>query len=317
MADIIVEARNFSGPFSKLNGSFRIPVSLRTYVRASITVGFQNEAQFRSAPKRLRIDRFLNGHRAHNMLIRRADDLCLAPEFEHLDMSEKVGLSFWHGTILAKLVAEQHLGIPWLANVDELRRQGRLTISAITNERGDFVGRDQDLVWHAIEAKARSSTIDATLIEEAKKQASRITTIEGQPPRTCCASVADLSTTPITVYLEDPPAGGSRIKQLRLGSEDFWQYYYGNLAGYIEQGRQNVRVDGLPDYIFAPIYLLVERASPEPIELFLGLPESLARNPMAAAELASQGALKRTPYVGLDYVALAGRLPDWLPTERD
>jgi hypothetical protein len=150
------------------------------------------------------------------------------------------------------------------------------------------------------------------VIERAKHQASHIVSIDGQPPRTCCGSVADLSTAPITIHLEDPPAGGNQTKQLRLENDAFWQFYYGSLAAFITRNRENVQVDGLPDYSFARVYLLEPGGLlSQPVELYLGLPTRLMLNPSAATESSLRLKPSDSPYVGLDHIALAGRMPHW------
>jgi hypothetical protein len=93
MADIILEALKFTGPYSKFSGTFRIPITLRDYLRASLTVGFQNGLESRNAGQHTRWDRFLNGRRAYNWLTEESSDLCLAPDFKTLDASEQRPLS--------------------------------------------------------------------------------------------------------------------------------------------------------------------------------------------------------------------------------
>jgi len=310
MPDILVQARNFPIPYDHINGAHRLSVSHREYLRASLTVGFQSGRDARTGNRRIRADRFLNGIRIYNMLVERPEGLCLAPEFAELDASEKAPHSYWHGTILAKIVADRLMRIPWLANVDALCQQGRVKTTASGKERGDFVGRDQNLAWHALEAKGRSSTVDAETLDSAKYQASRIISVENQRPQTCTGCVSDFSAAPITVHLEDPPPDEEKPRRIDVG--DFWGFYYGNLVRFIESSQEKGRVEGLPDYIFARLFVIPDSGGPsQRTDLYLGLPHAIMQNPISASEMSLARAPYQSDYVGKDYVALAGPLPGW------
>ena len=192
-----------------------------------------------------------------------------------------------------------------------MRQQGRVTISATTKERGDFVGLDQHLDWHVVEAKGRSHKVSQATIDGAKAQAARIQSIDNHPPKTCVACVTDLSAAPIKVYLQDPPTG--RDQPRRINVADFWTYYYGNIAAFIEQSPEKGRVDDLDDYSFGRFYPgLTPLEYPWMMsDLYIGLPKSVMLNPSVAPELMRAGKSFRSPYVGSDLIALAGRLPEW------
>jgi hypothetical protein len=182
MADILLQARSFSDTYSELNGTYRIPVSLRTYVRAALTIGFQSGVDARAADRSVRRYLFTSAHGLFGFLQDLKGNLSLKSAYHTIESSEKGTLTFRHAAILAKIVADRHLKIPWLANVDEMRRQGYLTTNEATKERGDYVGLDEAQNWHAIEAKGRSNGVADSLVEEAKKQASRIETVNGVAP---------------------------------------------------------------------------------------------------------------------------------------
>jgi len=311
MPDIAIEASRFPVQFGHFNATTRLSITYRDYLRASLTVGFQSGRDARAGNRRVRKGRLLSGLQILNYLVDSPQGLCLAPEFDQLDMSEKNPLTYWHGTILAKIVADRYLGIPWLANVDAMREQDRVTTSATTKERGDFVGLDRQLAWHALEAKGRTHRVFQNTIDRAKLQASRIISIDDHRPQTCVACVSDLSTAPITVHLQDPPIGGDKPRRLNL--TDFMGYYYGNISAFLERSPDKRQVDELGDYRFARLNpsLTFGLYSGQPTELYVGLPQSLMRRPSNAPEMTLAGQIPRSPYVGSDLIALAGRLPEW------
>jgi hypothetical protein len=85
-----------------------------------------------------------------------AGNLRRASEHSVLDPSEKGAKSYWQGMVFAKLVAEEKLGIAWLAHVDDMIRKGVLTTIAGAKGRGDLAGGSFDGEWHVIETKGRS-----------------------------------------------------------------------------------------------------------------------------------------------------------------
>ena len=313
MADIVLQVRDFTGRYSGLNGTFRIPVSLRTYLRAALTIGFQNGAVARKASRPLREYRLNSARGQFGLFYDVSGGLCLHPSYHQIESSEKGALTFRHAAIVAKIVAEQHMQIPWLANVDEMRRQGRLTINETTNERGDYVGLDQAGAWHVFEAKGRSGGIDGSLLAAAKSQASRIEIVDEVAPHTRSACVTDLGANPITATLVDPPPQGSSRKSIRFSRDDFAQFYYGNVANYIRAFGEQVRVDGLPEYSWASIRG-IDEALPEAIraaDVYLGLPTRIVHAPRIGMQETRLVLELESPYAGLDQIALAGRMPDW------
>jgi hypothetical protein len=188
-----------------------------------------------------------------------------------------------------------------------------LTINTATNERGDYVGLDLTHNWHAIEAKGRSDGISDSLVEEAKSQASRIETVNGVAPVIHAACIADLSACPVTVLLVDPPLGGTPRKTLLIQDDGFAQFYYSNLVGFIEQHGERVRVDGLPEYSWAPLRAVDLPLPPFTLglDLYIGLPTWIMAHPGQALERRGSERAVESPYVGMDHIALAGRMPDW------
>jgi hypothetical protein len=130
MADILLQASDFTGPYSGLNGSHRIQVSIHAYLRAALTVGFQSGGDTRIAPRPLRKFHLASAHGLFGFFYELNGGLCLQSSYHAIESSEKGTLTFRHAAIFAKIVAERHMKIPWLANVDEMRRRGHLNTAS-------------------------------------------------------------------------------------------------------------------------------------------------------------------------------------------
>lgn len=313
MADILLEVRDFKESFAGLNGSYRLPVSLRTYLRAAITVGFRSGVDARKSPRLIRRLRLDHGVALFRFFFDLKGGLGVNPAYHIIESSEKAGLTFRHATIFTKIVAEKHLRIPWLANVDEMRKNGVVTINEASRERGDYVGLDVGHDWHAIEAKGRSDGVSPGLIVDAKEQAKRIEKVNGVEPVTRSACVTDLGAGVVKVILADPPRGPNSRKVLQIPTEAFARHYYGNLVDFIRRSGRAVQVSGLPEYAWAPVRAVDLPLPPDIREsdLHLGLPYWLLDHPERALERTESNFLKPSPYAGLDHIALAGRMPDW------
>ncbi len=79
---------------------------------------------------------------------------------------------------------------------------------------------NQSLDCSVAEAKARLNRPPTVLYSIAKSQASRIVSIKKTSPKTHCASVADLSSLPISVYCTDPEEGTGEYEITRIEVDD-------------------------------------------------------------------------------------------------
>ncbi|NCC35128.1 MAG: hypothetical protein EOM24_24415 [Chloroflexia bacterium] len=155
--------------------------------------------------------------------------------YRNLDATEKAAASYRIGMGLAKLVAERHLGVPWLRHVDPLIRQNVIQTELSTHVRPDMVGQGVDRKWHVVEAKGRSSA-DSSAVSKGQQQAAAIARVAGSTPQTRSACVSMLRYEPFYVDLVNTPANGS----LTLGAFDmvaprlFGEEYYSLIRGLIQ-----------------------------------------------------------------------------------
>jgi len=134
----------------------------------------------------------------------RHGNLATSPAFAGLVQSEKSTATYWLAMALTKLTAEKRLRVPWLCHLERLLATGAAELTAGTAERGDLAGKDSRNRWHVLEAKGRSYNVASTVIDEAKSQASRVTSVNGVKPSTTSSCIARFFTVPISIDLEDP-----------------------------------------------------------------------------------------------------------------
>ena len=315
MARVKVTCNGFKGGYDQVNGVRWMNVSQLDFLRASLTLGFQRFGDFARAGFRSWQHRLGLGLTGMAYLQNQDGDLCLSDGYQQLDGSEKSAMSYWQGMVFAKLAANEVLGIRWLAHVDRMRDQGLIQISGDTKERGDMVGRDVGGAWHVIEAKGRSNPFSTKMITQAKQQAALVKSINGSTPATTSACVSSVWTLPIEVLLDDPPSLGETKWDFK--EEDFWSYYYGNLASYVREAPKLRRPRGFPDYTFAslgpamgdlPLRLRFDPARPI---LGIGLPDMILEEPRNAPKLLERWKPDEEGYSTSDGVALVGFPTRW------
>jgi hypothetical protein len=127
----------------------------------------------------------------------------------------------------------RELGIPWLAHVDKLFKSGVLKLTSGTIERGDLVGTDLVGNWHVFESKGRSSPPGRALITKAKRQASRVISVNGSTPATKSACIVHLYDIPIRIDLIDPDEADSKTSW-EIVIDEFFRVYYRRIIQTIE-----------------------------------------------------------------------------------
>jgi hypothetical protein len=221
---------------------------------------------------------------------------------------------------LAKIIAQTELGIPWLANVDQMRASGALTITSGSSERGDLVGRDASARWHVVEAKGRSSPYPSSLVTKAKSQSARVTAINGHPPATTSACIASLFEQPISVLLDDPPPQGDpNGEQWRIEEDLFFKEYYRGIIGLLRDfGPYRERTVHGEALVVAPLYPFAWAYFPVPLptpfdgrRLELGLLKSIYNTPERAPDAVKGLPGDAEDKVGGDGIAILGQLPEW------
>lgn len=234
MATIEIIARQYSGAYASVNGTTQESISLLSLLRCMVTVGYRKETDvigygWRSIGWHLSTC-FLTAA----VTAQQNGNLAVSRLFRSLDSSEKNTVSFRLGMGLTKFAAEAKLGVGWLIHAERLLNAGGLTLQTGTLERGDLVGRDHTGTWHVFEAKGRSNPPSSKLLTKAKNQATRIQSINGQPPATKSASIVHLHRAPIRVELIDPDDEATKVATMTIGEHEFFSAYYALLLQLME-----------------------------------------------------------------------------------
>ena len=311
MANVSVTCRNFTGTFASVNGARLRNYRHRSILRAFMTVGMQRFSDVWAQGWRGWSYHFGMGVSALSLLERSARGLVLSSQHVSLDMSEKGASSYWYGMAFAKLAAESELDIPWLCHVDLLKDRGVLQTTAQSKSRGDLAGLDRHGLWHVVEAKGRSNSYPDSEVIDAKQQASRITTVAGQPPSTTSACITSLFTTPISVLLDDPPAGNNpKNEKWGVNQDGFLRLYYESLIKFIRRspfkemrfaGRSYVTCPLLPETLLLPYY-------PHwAYEFSVGLISDIFESPSTAMQSVQSLKEYHNGKIGMDGIAIFSR----------
>ena len=174
-------------------------------------------------------------------------ELRLVPSYKNLDQSEKVVLSYWTGMIVAKLVAEKVLDVPWMAHARLLKKQNRLeVVPPTTKSLPDLVGLDRSKEWHVLEAKGlqRKPTSDQKI--HFKQQAERIGTIDTKKPATRNYCITRIRKR-LCIELHDPDKVVKDSIAFSIKPHDIQRYYYEPFVAFFSENDENV--DERDDYI--------------------------------------------------------------------
>jgi hypothetical protein len=180
-----VVCKKFPDDYPLLKRDRELNVSLPTLVWAAVTVG---------APSLSEVD--LSSWPAISFALHKAfaiesimkienNEISLQPNYENLDQSEKVVLSYWTGMMLTKLVSDQLLDVPYPAHVRAMQKKKQLTTNPKDSRSlPDLIGQDPLKKWHVLEAKCHKKDPGAVEKESWTNQAQRVIEIDGIPPST-------------------------------------------------------------------------------------------------------------------------------------
>jgi len=154
----------------------------------------------------------------------RSGNLVLNRNFEILDPSDKVVISYKFGKAFAKFYSERVFHIANLHNVDPLIKQGIVILNPNSKKRADLIGQDGNGDWYVFEAKGRSRYVQVSDKQKAKRQAENIMLINNLPPRLKIACISRLNYTEISSYLIDPH--GKKKITLSFSEDEFYKSYY-------------------------------------------------------------------------------------------
>jgi hypothetical protein len=124
--------------------------------------------------------------------------------YRDLETTEKSGVSYRLGMAFAAIASEHVLDVALLEHLNRTNS----TLAPGSQRRADLYGMDPAGKTHVVEAKSRTYGFTSGDVRYAKSQSLNVNIVQRRGrslrPSTRAASLADLSTTPISVLLADP-----------------------------------------------------------------------------------------------------------------
>lgn len=246
MPNVNVNCRFFRGRLASINGISTLNVGRTDLIRSAITVGALGFGDLVRHGLRSFGWHMVNSISLLIFTDNRSGNLSVSDFFSNMDSSEMGDASYKLGMTLTKIIAEKKLDIPWLAHVELMMKLGVIKLTQGSHERGDLVGRDRSKDWHVLEAKGRSSPPSTGLFTKAKRQAARITGINGIRPLSNSACIVKLYQNPIAIDLWDPEGNNKNITTFEMDESEFINGYYRIVKSVVSsKNMESVRLDDL------------------------------------------------------------------------
>ncbi|MFA5267557.1 MAG: hypothetical protein WC379_06260 [Methanoregula sp.] len=180
-----VVCKNFPDDYPLLKRDRELNVSLPALVWAAVTVGAPSLSDVNLSSWPAIAFAFHKAFAIESIMNIDNNEISLQPNYENLDQSEKVVLSYWTGMMLTKLVSDQFLGVPYPAHVRAMQKKLQLTTNPETSlSLPDLIGQDPSKKWHVLEAKCYKKDPGPKEKESWTLQAQRVIEIDGIPPST-------------------------------------------------------------------------------------------------------------------------------------
>jgi hypothetical protein len=270
MAKFIYTAEDF-GPCwgASLSGTNELACSWDEIVWAAITVGKRNwsdvwkhrnysmiEAVFRAS---IIFAYFMEDGRTNNIV--------KSVIYKDLDPSEKSAVSYFHGIILSKILANRLFNVPWLMHLDVYK--SRIRHHIVNNSRPDLIGLNVRREWFIFEAKGRSNSFNRDSLEKAKNQTRQLRTIEGQFPvmRAAVQSYFSINNS-LRVKISDPDEYDENAIDLDINFTDFLYSYYRLIIDLLDYKKEDQTVMTINQNQFIVIEL-------DDIDISIGLHKEL------------------------------------------
>lgn len=148
--------------------------------------------------------------------------------FDSLDPTEKGAVNYFLGVVFCKLFSEKLLKAPWLLHFDVFGDELRACLGP-GRSRPDFIGHDlAGKRWHILESKGRAAKPGETEIDGAKRQAMRVTKVEGRPVALHIAAITYFGRDVLKFYWCDPePEETEKSEEIDIRlPEGVWGNYY-------------------------------------------------------------------------------------------
>jgi len=150
--------------------------------------------------------------------------------YQTMERSEKGFVSYVHGMMMAKLVANKLLDIPWLVHLEHFEEIDQVIFGS-GKSRPDLIGKKRvgmGMEYSVFEAKGRSGGFDKRALDKAKDQTRMISTINGQIPVYRVATESYWKNG-LKVAIVDPDDFKKEAVPVRFSEKQFFTAYYGRV----------------------------------------------------------------------------------------
>jgi len=234
MSNTNLRIADYKNSYASLNGSYNLKITRFDIARGFISIGKKHWSQ--KYLDKVSLFDLLSFWSAIRFRIDEKPFLVINKRFEELDASKKNDKSYSIGMGITSIIAERVLKIPCMQDVDMLHASGALQITAGTKERGDLVGLDTKGKWHVLESKGRTYPHSVPDRKKAKRQAERITSINGRVPETKGYCMTHINKSRCDILLSDPDEQPLQSLNLVIDTNKFIQTYYTRFFGtYLSQ----------------------------------------------------------------------------------
>ena len=143
--------------------------------------------------------------------------------FAVLDPTEKGAVNYFLGMAICKLFASKLLNTSYILHLDVHRDLHRLELQG--RSRPDLYGTNDFVDWHAFECKGRSRKPSDDVKQNAKSQAHRLISVDGNQCRLHVGSFAYFKNDVLNFYWRDPEPDNLKPIELPFPVQE-WRYYY-------------------------------------------------------------------------------------------
>jgi hypothetical protein len=288
MPTIPYSAAGFPPPFAALNGNGALTLPWSALLWAAITVG---RAELLHVFRHGEFSLFEIAYRGAILFANLCDDgtggVRRSEAYDGLDPSEKSAISYFMGLTLAKALAEDRLGVPWLMHLDVYRKELQPVFATSGKSRPDLVGQTAGGDWIAIESKGRTNAFDASALQTAKGQVQQLATIGGIEPVVRIGMVTHFSESQLQFTADDPPPGpdSERRIELPLTRDKLLEAYYRPFRTWLaEDPRAHDREIEGTTYRVAPVDAADVTVGVDRDVIAAELPQPKRRQPLAESE---------------------------------
>jgi len=156
-------------------------------------------------------------------------------EFDKLDPSEKVSISFFLGMTMAKLIAERYFHTPWLMHYDIYSNSDDYSVDIESGGKPDLFGLgESEGIWNIFEAKGSSDGYSTRATRKGKEQKNKIKHINECEIRS--SNVVQYyfrgNDKVLCIDLADPEINEG--KSVKVNYKRFFSNYYGLVCNLIK-----------------------------------------------------------------------------------